>query len=589
MRSASTWLASCAAVLCAARPAPLQDSCRRVGCRLDRVTGGCFSHDGSPCHLPTVEPPPAKGRFCVDLYSLIYTKTPIHSRCGTTGAVDLSELLPGLFTTAQLLQSQHREQTVGNHGQPIRNNPTVPDIHWNSRHHRGSDTPLYLPSDQPWDLDQLPTINQVNPYQVTYHSPPSRLRRRPLSEDEMNPYSDWENTAATWRGQSPPKDPYPLPRVLNRTRRDRTIPDPERTWQHASPSEYPSSSTHPWDDENQAFDRQNSEGDHDYPQRPPIYPTDTLDQAHWDYMSQYPGTKGSEGADGGSNRSKYSLPIPTVDDRSQGLGRKLPEDNEETRSRNQGTSDLSPYPPPHPPYPPYSDYYPPPPNYGPVNNYYNHISPSYEFNSVTNRHTKPSPFSPDEFDPSNIPLPNGVGFVDNSSGKDSTDNRGSNGGTYVGANNGHFLDKGATRIGTDSRGYQGHFSDSRGTNSHGYSDSDSRGRQTVKNSGGSRGRVAGGHSMVTTGEKASSDDEDVADVLEEDATEEDEHGTPAVASPDQLTDQTSNFENKDTTEANGANGRASETAAEAPSKKWRLPKDDEPGLSTLGATETDFW
>ncbi|KAF4586075.1 hypothetical protein GQ602_005380 [Ophiocordyceps camponoti-floridani] len=160
------------------------------------------------------------------------------------------------------------------------------------------------------------------------------------------------------------------------------------------------------------------------------------------------------------------------------------------RGQNQDPG-AYPYYPPHGPYPHYNGFYPPPPNYGPINNYYNHISPSYKFHSVTNK--KDPQLAPD-LNTSGIPTT--AGYVDNSSGNDSTDNRGSNGGTYVGVNSAAFVDKGATSIGTDSRGYKGHYSDSRGQNSHDFSSSDSRGRQAAIESGGSRGKVGAQHSTT---------------------------------------------------------------------------------------------
>ncbi|PHH86527.1 hypothetical protein CDD83_10105 [Cordyceps sp. RAO-2017] len=127
----------------------------------------------------------------------------------------------------------------------------------------------------------------------------------------------------------------------------------------------------------------------------------------------------------------------------------------------------------------------PPPPYI-VNNY----GPQYGFHSGTNKNGR-RPAMPPGHGPDGAP-----GFIDNSSGKEWIDNRGANGGMYVG---GDLLDKGATSIGTDNRGHNGNYNDSRGQKS-GYSDSrgshspefsssDWRGEQSGKSSGGDIARV----------------------------------------------------------------------------------------------------
>ncbi|PHH81026.1 hypothetical protein CDD80_4330 [Ophiocordyceps camponoti-rufipedis] len=194
-----------------------------------------------------------------------------------------------------------------------------------------------------------------------------------------------------------------------------------------------------------------------------------------------------------------------------------PQAEEQARGHNQDPS-AHPLYPSHGPYPLYHGFYPPPPNYGPINNYYNHISPSYKFHSVTNK--KDQQLAPDLVSNG---IPTTTGYVDNSSGKDATDNRGANGGTYVGVNSAAFVDKGATSIGTDSRGYNGHYSDSRGQNSKDYSSTDSRGQQSTVESGGSRGKVGADHSTITKGEKDKLDEEDLGDFV---------YGVPLNNDPD---------------------------------------------------------
>ncbi|PHH66128.1 hypothetical protein CDD81_191 [Ophiocordyceps australis] len=195
---------------------------------------------------------------------------------------------------------------------------------------------------------------------------------------------------------------------------------------------------------------------------------------------------------------KEPVATPMNNDETDASNKQSWKEHDNSRSEYQGPNDYPPYSrPSYPRYPQSPNYpssyspHPPITNIVPVNNYYNNIAPIYKFNSVTNKQTQPPSWPPILPPGSSTTNPDNLGFVDNRSGMDSTDNRGSNGGTYVGSNGGDFLDKGASSIGTDNRGHKGKYSDSRGAYSTDYSSSNSRGQHTTTGSGGSRGRIGG--------------------------------------------------------------------------------------------------
>ncbi|PHH66129.1 hypothetical protein CDD81_192 [Ophiocordyceps australis] len=82
-------------------------------------------------------------------------------------------------------------------------------------------------------------------------------------------------------------------------------------------------------------------------------------------------------------------------------------------------------------------------------------------------------------------------YVNNRSGRHSTDNRGANGGTYIGQVNGKSYGRASSYIGQDTRGGGGgRYKDSRGSRSRGYSNSNLRGAY-FSVGGGSRGKIKG--------------------------------------------------------------------------------------------------